>query len=100
MPGALALLRQILQAPLEADERRWLILDADAVLGLALHTVWDAPGEDDAAAPDEVTTRLTARQAARATADYATADRIRAEIEALGWDVVDGPDGSTVRRRS
>jgi cysteinyl-tRNA synthetase len=100
MPGALALLRQILQAPLEADERRWLILDADAVLGLDLHKVWDAPPEDEAAVPDEVSSRLVARQAARATADYATADRIRAEVEALGWEVVDGPDGSTIRRRS
>jgi cysteinyl-tRNA synthetase len=99
MPGALALLREILQAPLSADERRWLILDADAVLGLDLDRVWERTLTRDDAPPDEVTEMLAARQTARAAADYPTADRIRSEIEALGWDVVDGPDGSSVHRR-
>ena len=35
MPRALALLRKILGSDLAADEKRWLILDADAVLGTA-----------------------------------------------------------------
>ena len=48
MPVALALLREILRAPLPADERRWLILDADAVLGLDLHRVWEADAAADA----------------------------------------------------
>ena len=33
MPGALAVVREILRSDLPADERRWLVLDADAVLG-------------------------------------------------------------------
>ena len=45
MPVALALLREILRAPLSDDERRWLILDADLVLGLDLDRVWDEPTE-------------------------------------------------------
>ena len=44
MPVALALLREILRAPIAADERRWLILDADAVLGLDLDRVWETDG--------------------------------------------------------
>ena len=43
MPVALALLREIVRAPLPADERRWLIHDADFVLGLDLHRVWEKP---------------------------------------------------------
>ena len=43
MPVALALLREILRAPIADDERRWLILDADAVLGLDLDRAWVAP---------------------------------------------------------
>jgi cysteinyl-tRNA synthetase len=99
MPGALALLREILQAPLSTDERRWLILDADAVLGLDLDRVWERTPTSDDAPPEEIAEMLAARQTARAAADYSTADRIRSEIEALGWDVVDGPDGSSVHRR-
>ena len=41
LPAALVCVREILRADLPADERRWLVLDADAVLGLDLHRVWD-----------------------------------------------------------
>ena len=99
MPGALALLRRILQAPLSADERRWLVLDADAVLGLDLHRAWDQPTDrEPAAIPADVLARLAERDAARTARDYATADRLRDELADRGWDVVDGPDGSTLKR--
>jgi cysteinyl-tRNA synthetase len=95
MPTALAVTREVLRAPLSEDERRWLILDADAVLGLDLDRVWDA--HPVAVAPSEVQTLLADRSAARDARDFARADAIRDELAALGWDVVDGPDGSTVR---
>jgi len=99
MPVALALLREILRSPIPADERRWLILDADAVLGLDLHRVWDAARAGDAAVPDDVRALVTARDTARASGDYPAADALRARLDALGWDVVDTPAGSQVRRR-
>ena len=34
-----------------------------------------------------------ARVAARAARDFEEADRLRAEIEALGWEMQDMPDG-------
>jgi cysteinyl-tRNA synthetase len=43
---------------------------------------------------------LAAREAARAARDFAEADRLRAEIEARGWDVRDGPAGSELVRRA
>ncbi len=58
MPVALALLREILRAPITDDERRWLILDADAVLGLDLDRVWDDTPDghpEEAAIPAEAT---------------------------------------------
>ena len=36
LPTALAVVRETLRADLPADERRWLVLDADVVLGLDL----------------------------------------------------------------
>jgi cysteinyl-tRNA synthetase len=94
MPVALALLREILRAPLPDDERRWLILDADSVLGLDLDRVWDATGSTTPdAVPAEVTALVEARTAARSARDWARADALRAEIEAFGWDVTDTPDG-------
>jgi cysteinyl-tRNA synthetase len=102
MPVALALLREILRAPLSEDERRWLILDTDLVLGLDLHRAWAAPHADAAsvavAVPDAVRELVAARSAARSARDFPAADRLRAELVDLGWEVIDGGEGSTVRR--
>ncbi|MCU1491929.1 MAG: cysteinyl-tRNA synthetase [Acidimicrobiaceae bacterium] len=38
------------------------------------------------------------RDQARAARDYTASDRIRAELEALGWRVEDTPDGTRLRR--
>jgi cysteinyl-tRNA synthetase len=100
MPVALALLREILRAPLTNDERRWLVLDADLVLGLDLHGAWETGGAtDEAAIPTEIKAVADARTAARAARDWARADALRAELDALGWDVTDTPDGPTLTRR-
>ena len=42
---------------------------------------------------------LAAREAARAARDYATADRRREELAALGWEVRDTPEGPRLLRR-
>ena len=44
-------------------------------------------------APPEVMELADARVAARAARDFEKADRLRAEIEALGWEMQDMPDG-------
>ena len=46
-----------------------------------------------AEAPAEVVALAEARQAARAGGDYGEADRLRGEIEALGWEVRDAAGG-------
>ena len=54
---------------------------------------------DDDAAPDEVVAMAERRVAARATRDFGEADRLRAEIEASGWDVRDEADTFRLVRR-
>jgi cysteinyl-tRNA synthetase len=98
LPAALVIVREMLRADLAADERRWLVLDADAVLGLDLHRVWEGPSAATEV-PEDVARMLAERDSARAARDYARADSLRDEIVALGWDVVDGPGGSSVRAR-
>ncbi|HEX2111706.1 MAG TPA: cysteine--tRNA ligase [Gaiellaceae bacterium] len=44
-------------------------------------------------APDAVRGLADERQAARERRDFGEADRVRAEIEAAGWEVQDAPDG-------
>jgi cysteinyl-tRNA synthetase len=96
LPTALAVTREALRGPLPADERRWLVLDFDAILGLDLDRVWDAPQAVPTASAD-VEGLLAERTAARAARDFARADAIRDELAGQGWVVVDGPDGSTLR---
>jgi cysteinyl-tRNA synthetase len=76
----------------EANRRGGEIGDSDLreMLGvLALENLLDR----DDAAPREVVTLATERRAARGAGDYARADALRAEIEAIGWSVRDTPDG-------
>jgi cysteinyl-tRNA synthetase len=98
MPAALALVREILRSRLSKDERRWLILDADLVLGLDLHRAWDQPADEPL--PPAVAALAAERAAARARADFERSDAVRDELAGLGWEVVDGPERSIVRRRA
>ena len=101
-PAALRIARESLRAPIPADERRWLALDFDAVLGLDLHRSLTDESRtavlDDL--PDGAAGLLEARSAARNARDFATADRLRRELVALGVEVVERPDGITEARRT
>ena len=49
--------------------------------------------------PDAAASALAARRdAARAGGDYAASDRLRSELQALGWQVEDTPAGTRLRR--
>jgi cysteinyl-tRNA synthetase len=101
LPAALAVVREIARSAFAVDERRWLLLDADAVLGLDLDRVWADGSSAPAVATDEVPTAarelVAQRQAARAARDFAHADALREEIAALGYEAIDEPDGTRLR---
>jgi cysteinyl-tRNA synthetase len=48
--------------------------------------------------PDDVAAMVAARDAARASKDFGTADTLRAELESLGWLIEDGAQGGRARR--
>ncbi len=98
LPVALAAVRETLRADLPADEKRWLVLDADAVLGLDLHRAWQ-PNEEAEALPAEVVRLLTERAAAREARDYDVADELRARLLEMGVEPVDRADGTLEWRR-
>jgi cysteinyl-tRNA synthetase len=104
-PVALRIARETLRAPLSEDERRWLVLNMDFVLGLDLDravpsTSLPGPsqGAPAAALPDGAAELLAARTAARQGRDWAAADRLRDELRSLGVEVVDLPDGTSETR--
>jgi cysteinyl-tRNA synthetase len=48
---------------------------------------------------EEVLRRVAARENARREKDWATADRLRDELDAEGWSAEDAPEGPVLRRR-
>ena len=80
--------------------RAWLD-QINALLGIVYHESETAPPSDDEADPltEKVEALLAEREAARQAKDYARADAIRNEIDAMGIEVMDSPAGTTWRRK-
>ena len=97
LPAALAVAHAVASASdLEPPQRRALLLDFDRVLGLSL----DVPAESRVGElPQGAAELLEQRAAARTARDFATSDRLRDELAAMGVEVRDTPDGqeTTVR---
>jgi cysteinyl-tRNA synthetase len=93
-PAALASLFEWVR---EANRRDGGVGDGDlremlTVLGLDGLTPLEAVGDLAATDPAAVAL-LEQREQARETRDFQTADRVREELRARGWEIRDGPDG-------
>ena len=95
LPRALAVAWEALRGQLPPAGKRATLLRFDEVLGLGLATWQPKPVE----VPDDVRTLAEARAAARKTGDFAEADRLRAGLAALGWEMEDRPAGYALRRK-
>ena len=96
MPGAIVVLNEVVRSPaVPGDEKYRLLADWDAVLGLDLErqatTHWEPS--------DEMRAKMAERDAAREAKDFATSDRIRDELTAMGLEVMDTAEGTRVRPR-
>ena len=106
-PGAIAELFRIAKAARRAttvaDRAAYkaALRDAGYVLGLLQQEpgTWLGQTSEENADAAAIQRLVEARQAARSTRDYATADRIRAELASLGITVQDRADGPAVWRR-
>ncbi|MBK5229675.1 MAG: cysteine--tRNA ligase [Thermoleophilia bacterium] len=68
----------------------------EALTVLGLESVFEAPAAEADASALEL---LDQREAARAAKDFATADRLRDELLALGWEIRDTAEGPRLRRQ-
>jgi len=91
MPRGMAVIQEMLKSDIPESEKHATILDFDRVLGLGLDQV-DKPQD----LPAEVQKLLEARRRARASKDFKASDRLRDEIQALGYEVKDTREGMKV----
>lgn len=98
----LVLVREMLRDADTNNATRVKILEfVDRLLGLQLISRARAliDSESDAA-PAEVVALSDARTAAKVARDFARADELRAQIDALGWSVVDTRDGAKLVKKA
>jgi cysteinyl-tRNA synthetase len=95
-PRALAVAWEVARSALSPPAQRALLLDFDVWLGLGLAT--EVPQGDAQQSDPRIDALVAERFAARQARDFATADRIRAQLDAEGIEIQDGKDGSKWRR--
>ena len=96
LPRALALGWEVLRGNLAAGTKKATLLEFDRVFGLGL-SLWTPKAES---IPESIAALAAARAAARESRQWAEADRLRAEIQAAGWEMEDRADGYALKRVS
>ena len=98
-PQALGILWDSIRSDDYTPEEKWgLLEDADAHLGISLTTSPTVTTLAEADIPEDIREMLALREKARISKDFATADRIRGDIEKCGCSVDDGPEGTVLTR--
>jgi cysteinyl-tRNA synthetase len=88
MPRAMAVVQEMLKSDMAPSNKHTTVLDFDRVLGLDLDIV-DRSEE----LPAKVRQLVAARAEARQARNWSESDRLRDEIQALGWTVKDTREG-------
>jgi len=96
MPRAIEVLSEAVNAAVPDGDKHRLLTSWDSVLGLDLGR---AEREGRGGLPDEVQALVTRRDEARAARDFASSDRLRDELTGMGFEVMDSPEGTRIRRR-
>ena len=93
LPKALSIAWDLLSDSRTKDEVRVnTLLDFDKVLGLGL-------GVAQEMIPPEVASLLEIRQKSKELRDFAKSDELRKQIETLGYEVMDTPEGQKIRKK-
>jgi cysteinyl-tRNA synthetase len=88
LPAAMALVAELVRSAVAPGVKASLLLSWDRVLGLDLHR-----SSPKTSLPDGASSLLETRERARAARDFATSDRLRDELAALGVAVTDTAEG-------
>jgi cysteinyl-tRNA synthetase len=96
LPKGLALAWEVLKSDLSDADKKATITHFDLVLGLEL-AQWQPKAAE---LPAEVVALMEQRKQSRVNKNWAESDRLRNEINALGYDVEDSAAGMTAKPRA
>jgi cysteinyl-tRNA synthetase len=94
-PRAVVVMNELVASDVPDSEKYGLLASWDAVLGLDL----EREATSGWTPTPEMRDAIARRDEARAAKDFATSDRIRGELQEMGLEVMDTPEGTTVRPR-
>jgi cysteinyl-tRNA synthetase len=101
-PRAIALMWELIKdTKVAGDVKRATLLDFDRVLGIGFALKQEDRGagvEKKTLVATDIRTLMLERDSARAKKDFATSDKIRAEIESAGYTLLDTPEGTRVTK--
>jgi len=95
MPQALALISKVLKSNLKIEDKRATILEFDQVLGLGLSKI--EKGKTNV--PAEIKELAEQRIKARQEKNWLEADKLRNELDQLGWVIEDTGDGYSLKKK-
>jgi cysteinyl-tRNA synthetase len=93
-PRALAVAQEVLKSKIKDEEKLATVLDFDKVLGLNIKE-----NLVEEKFPRQIRKLINARQLARDEKNFAESDKLRAEIENLGYNVDDTKDGQRIYKK-
>jgi cysteinyl-tRNA synthetase len=93
MPRALAVTWELLKSDLPAAVKKATLLQFDRVLGLQL-AAWQPAAT---AVPEAIMLLVQQRQQARAEKRWQDADALRQQLQAVGYEIDDTPQGPRLR---
>ncbi len=96
IPKALAVVWEMVKSDMPSAQKAADLIEMDKILGLELDKVIGQKIE----IPEEVQKLIQQREKARLEKDFEISDRLRSEIEKLGYEVEDLSDGIKVKKSS
>ena len=94
MPVAMAVVYEVIKAPVKSKDYSDLLEKFDTVLGFNLKDY--VPEKEEL--PDEVKSLIEKRNEARKNKDWSESDRLRDELINMGYQVKDTPNGTEVSK--
>jgi len=94
IPGALAIVRELVKSDLSAADKKATLLDFDKILGLDLNKI----KAEKLVISDEIKKLAEERKKARGHKDWAKADELRKKIEQKGFQINDNDQGYDLRK--